>query len=96
MPDFKQLLQLIQAGKPVDQKLLQNWANFFINRRNQNQNNPNNPPKTPADVNYEKVQKMGNEYFGKKYLSTGLPLELQSNDAAGITLDDMENAEYGE
>ncbi len=34
------------------------------------------------------------EYFGKKYLSTGLPLELQSNDAAGITLDDMEKKQY--
>jgi|TARA_X000001382_G_scaffold48366_3_gene32773 hypothetical protein len=34
------------------------------------------------------------EYFGKKYLSKGLPLELQSNDAAGITLDEMERAQY--
>ena len=81
MPDFKQLLQLIQAGKPVDQKLLQNWANFFINRRNQNQNNPNNPQKTPADVIYENVQKMGNEYFGKKYM---VKVPWQCYDTRGV------------
>jgi len=35
------------------------------------------------------------EYFGKKYMSQGLPLELQGSDAAFITLDEMEKAKYG-
>jgi hypothetical protein len=35
------------------------------------------------------------EYFGKKYMSQGLPLELQGSDAAFITLDEMEKAQYG-
>ena len=34
------------------------------------------------------------EYFGKKYFSEGLPLELQSNEQAKRTLDDMEAMEY--
>jgi len=54
------------GGVGAAKRLLQEWANKFIARKNKSKTN--NPQKTAADIIFENVVKMGNDYYGKKYM----------------------------
>ena len=65
---WDQFVEAINAapGAGVDPARLKEWSQYFLDRKNKKAVKPEE--KLYADIVFENVQKMGNEYYGKKYM----------------------------